>query len=279
VQAGVSGLEIEPAMILPNVVKELDPNVISGTLVLVPLLNTTGFCFEQVNAVWDDTDLNTLGRGRQDGRISEALVHTYYDEVISRADALIDIHTGALWGYFRYAGVYRGRSESNSLSLAIALGLPHVLLGQMEDQSMAFEAAKDGKAVVSAWIGGGPGLRDYGNEDLARTRMVVLNAMKQLGMLGGSLEGQKAQVIEQHTVIRVGGERGLTFMDKNKRGKLIKAGEEIGYVRHPYTGEILQKIVAPREGVMLHAGASWPIVPEAAILSILGKPIDTASTA
>ena len=105
VQAGVSGLEIEPAMILPKVVEELDPAKISGTLLLVPLLNTSGFEFEQVNAVWDDKNLNTLGRGRADGTVSDQMIHRYYEEVISRADAMVDIHTGALWGYFRYAGV------------------------------------------------------------------------------------------------------------------------------------------------------------------------------
>ena len=42
---GVSGLEIEPAMILP-LVTELDPAPLRGTFV-VPLLNTSGFEFEQ----------------------------------------------------------------------------------------------------------------------------------------------------------------------------------------------------------------------------------------
>ena len=37
VQAGVSGFEIEPAMILSKLVDELDPRRISGTLLLVPL--------------------------------------------------------------------------------------------------------------------------------------------------------------------------------------------------------------------------------------------------
>ena len=46
VQAGVSGLEIEPSLILPKVVEEIDPAQVSGTLVLVPLMNTSGFEFE-----------------------------------------------------------------------------------------------------------------------------------------------------------------------------------------------------------------------------------------
>ena len=43
VQAGVSGLEIEPSLVLPLVVKEIDPANLSGTLIVVPLMNTSGF--------------------------------------------------------------------------------------------------------------------------------------------------------------------------------------------------------------------------------------------
>jgi predicted deacylase len=185
---------------------------------------------------------------------------------------VIDIHTGGQWGYFRYAGVYKVGAVEESRELAVALGLPQVLLGQAEDESLAYEAAKDRKVVVSAWIGGGPGLRDYRDEDMGRVRRAVLNGMKHLGMQEGEVEveEEKVAVIEGHTVIRVGGERGLTFMAKEKRGQKVGAGEQIGYVKHPFTGDIVQEIVAPREGVVLHAGASWPVVPEGATLAILG---------
>ncbi len=59
--AGMSGLEIEPALILPQVVAELDPAVLQGTLLVVPLFNTSGFEFEQVNAIWDDKTLPRPG--------------------------------------------------------------------------------------------------------------------------------------------------------------------------------------------------------------------------
>ena len=130
VQAGLSGLELEPALILPQVIKALNPAELSGTLVLVPLMNTSGFEFEQVNAAWDDKDLNALGRGKADGTISEQMLHQYYQEVVSKADALLDIRTGAQWSYHRYAGIYKTVEVEASRQLAIALGLGQVLLGQ-----------------------------------------------------------------------------------------------------------------------------------------------------
>ncbi|MDL5055627.1 succinylglutamate desuccinylase/aspartoacylase family protein [Oscillatoria laete-virens NRMC-F 0139] len=279
VQAGTSGLEIEPALILPQVAKALDASRVSGTVVIVPLMNTSGFEFEQIASVWDNKHLNEVGRGRADGTVSEQMIHQYYQNVIAKADALVDIRTGAQWGYHRYAGVYREGSVEASKALAIALGLPQVVLGQPADQSMAFEAAKDGKAVVAAHIGGGPGLRDYREEDLKRFQNAVLNAMRHLKMLdeGVEYESDRMQVIEAHSFLMPSGERGFTFMDKTKRGKAVSAGEELGYIRHPFTGEIVERITAPRAGVVVHAGASWPVQLEGLVLAIVGDLVEEIS--
>lgn len=274
VQSGTSGLEIEPALILPKIIDELDPANMKGTLVMVPLMNTSGFEFTQINTAWDDKHLNQLGRGDVNGTISEQMIYQYYEAVISQADALLDIHTGSQWSYHHFAGVYGDAEKSKAM--AIALGLPQVVIGRTDNQSIASEASKDGKVVVSAYIGGGPGLRDYRDQDLGRVRNAVLNSMRHLGMLDGTTESDvdKVAVLEQHTVIMPTGERGFTFIDKNKRGTQLEAGDELGYVRHPFTGERLETITAPRDGIMVHAGASWPVPLEDTVLAILGDLIE-----
>jgi len=272
VQAGASGLEIEPALILPKIAAALDPAALAGTVVVVPLMNTSGFLFEQVNSAWDDKNLNSLGRGSANGTVSEQMINVYYQNVLAKADALLDIRTGAQWSYDRYAGVYQTGAVDDSTSLAVSLGLPQVLVGQPHDNSMAQALAEDGKAVVSAHIGGGPGLRDFREEDMQRIENAVHNALRHLGMLGGEIESESGavDVIAAHTVLTPNGERGFIFMDSEKRGAQVKAGEQIGFVQHPFTGDILEKITAPRDGVMLFAGASWPVPLEGTILAILG---------
>lgn len=276
VQAGTSGLELEGALFLPEVVRELDPAQLAGTLVVVPILNTSGFEFEQRNAVWDDKDLFTVGRGRADGTVSERLLHTYYREVIGRADALLDIHSGERWGYFNYAGVYRAGDVAGSRALAVALGLPQVLVGQPDDGSAALEAARDGKRVVSVWIGGGPGLRDFREESARRHKNAVLNALRHLGMLGGRPAGEtgKVAVLEGHTVVGLPGERGFVLMDRSRRGAKVKAGDRLGVVKHPDTGDVVEEILAPRDGWVVDGGASWPMVPEGGLLALLGDLVE-----
>ena len=272
IHAGVSGLELEASAVLPLLISELEPATMRGTLIVSPLFNTSGFEFEQVNAVWDDKNLNALGRGNADGTVSEMLVHRYYSEVIAQADALLDLRSGGLFGYYCYAGVYSHGDVTASQSLAVALDLPQVLLGQPDDNSMAQAAAEDDKAVVSVWIGGGPGLRDYRHDNNRRLRNAVLNAMGHLGMIDtrSSSIGSSVAVIERHSIVKPTGPRGLTFMDKEKRGTQVEAGEVIGYVRHAHTGAHINDIEAPRSGVMLHAGTVWPVAPEDEPLAILG---------
>lgn len=276
VQAGTSGLEIEPSLILPHVVNELDPAAISGTLIMAPLMNTSGFEFTQINSVFDDKHLNELGRGDANGSISEQLVGAYYEAVIANADALIDIRTGSQWSYHHFAAVYEDGAVDQSKALAVALGLPQVVLGKSPDGSMAYEAATDGIATVSAHIGGGPGLRDYRDRDLGRMRNAVLNAMRHLGMLDGAIKSDvdKVTVIAGQTAIRPTGARGFTFMDKRLRGQRVDAGDVLGIVRHPFSGETLAEIKAPQAGIVVDGGASWPVVPEGEILAIIGDLVE-----
>lgn len=278
VQAGLSGLEIEPALILPQIVNEIDPAVLKGTLIIIPLMNTSGFEFEQVNSAWDGLPLNALGRGDAKGTVSQQMIHHYFEAVIKQADALLDIRTGAQWSYHCYAGVYNSGEVAKSRDLAMALGLPQVVLGQPENNSLAAAAASEGKTVVSAFIGGGPGLRDYREQDLGRVRTAVMNALHHLGMLSATptadgTASPTSTLLNLHTVISTSGARGFTFMDTAKRGLSIAKGEQIGIVRHPFTGEVIETITAPREGVLIHAGASWPVPIEGEVLAMLGDPL------
>jgi predicted deacylase len=200
------------------------------------------------------------------------MVFQYYQQVLAHATAFIDIRSGSQWSYHWYSSVYSAGKTAEATALAAALGLPQVMLGQPEDQSMAREAALDGKLVVVAHTGGGPGLRDHRERDQERIRNAVLNAMRHLKMLHDApvYETDTIPVIEAHTVLLAEGERGMVFVDASRRGSHIQAGEAIGYIRHPFTGEVLENITAPRAGVMLHAGTSWPMPLEGLPLAILG---------
>ena len=69
-------------------------------------------------------------------------------------------------------------------------------------------------------------------------------------MLDGALESLDGPVtvLAGHTFMRLPRERGLTFIDKTKRGNNLAAGEQIGYVKHPFTGDICGASGGPGRG-------------------------------
>lgn len=275
VHAGMSGLEIEPALTLPRWLRSIDPRSLRGNLIVAPLFNLSGFEFETIEAAWDGADLNALGAGRVDGTVSEQLIHAYASTVLEQADAVIDLRTGAQWGYYRYAGVHDvGGSEriEASLALAASLGLPHAALGEPVGSTLAGAMAARGVTWVTAWLGGGPGLRDHREADSEALEHLMDGALAHLGMSDGS-PPDPARRLRIHTFLRPEAQRGLTFMDTGLRGSQVSAGTELGVVRHPFEGHVVRSVLAKRDGIVLHAGASWPVVPEGSTLAILADPL------
>lgn len=272
--AGASGLEVEPALALPSFINALDPSKLRGALFLVPMLNTSGLEFEREASAWDGKRLNQLGRGRPDGTVSEQLLDGFYRTLVEPADALLELRTGALTSYHRFAAVF-GQTEApvafeRSCELAASLGLTDVVVNFPTEPSLAFAAAQAGQAVAIAAIGGGPGFRDRRHEDGDRARRAARNALIALGMLDGAIEqpnGAPRRLLV-HTWFTQGQERGLTLITA-ERGAMVQAGDKVGHVLHPFTGDIVHEFVAPRAGVVVHLGAAWPLMPEGTPLAAI----------
>lgn len=275
IQAGLSGLEIEPALTLPSWIAAIDPKQLQGNLIVAPLFNLSGFEFEQIDSIWDGTDFHQSGLGSSDGTLSEQLLNAYASMILQDADTLIDIRTGSQWGYYHYAGVHDVGNQdriTTSLDLATVLGLPHVALGEPVNNTFAGKIAEQGKPVVTVWIGGGPGLRDHRERDAKALTNLLDATLHHLGMLAGQAQSD-SPIVRIHTILRPTGARGLTFMNTALRGQQVAAGDELGIVRHSFEGTVLSRICAPHSGIVLHAGASWPVVPEGTPLAILGDPL------
>ncbi len=276
IQAGLNGLEIEPATVLPTVLQEINLDTLYGTLLVVPLLNTSGFEFQQAASAWDDREMHALGRGDAHGTVSERLLDSYFRTFVTACDALLEIRTGAQWSYAHYVAVH-AHAPASAVALAASLGLRDVLVNLPEDNTPVAAAARAGAAAVTVWIGGGPGLRDHREEDAAQVRRAVLGALQHLGMLdAGSAGGGAVRQLEHVATLTHTHERGLVFMDASLRGGVVRQGDRLGYVRHPFSGVHLEDVRAPADGVLIDAGLSWPLAPEGTPLAIIGRPVTDA---
>jgi predicted deacylase len=141
-----------------------------------------------VNPV-DGKNFNRVWPGKPDGTLTEVIAHTLMQEVVNKADALIDCHGGefdeSIGAFIITQAVGDPDLDERTINLAMALGMPFV---EVRDPSMPFTGTCSGAAVRS----GRPGLvleaGGQGQQDefyISTIYNSLQNALKYMGMKPG----------------------------------------------------------------------------------------------
>ena len=95
--SGAHGTEYVSIIALEKLIAKLDPAQITGTVILVPLINIASF--EQkvphVNPI-DNKSMNRFYPGKADGTQTERASYVITKQIVDRCDYLIDYHGGDL---------------------------------------------------------------------------------------------------------------------------------------------------------------------------------------
>ncbi len=90
---GTHGDEYEGPVGLKNLIGTLDPaDVVEGRLIVIPVLNVPAFQAAQRHSAQDGKNMNRVFPGDANGTITERIAHFVTNEVLARADVVIDIH-------------------------------------------------------------------------------------------------------------------------------------------------------------------------------------------
>src|SRR6266542_508396 len=126
--SGAHGTEYASIIAVTRLIQQLDAKAVSGTVILVPLVNVPSF--EQkvphVNPV-DSKSMNRFYPGKMEGTQTERASYLMTKEVVERCDHLIDLHGGDLdeslrpYSYWTKTGNEKLDAESRELVLAFGL--------------------------------------------------------------------------------------------------------------------------------------------------------------
>jgi len=286
VSAAVHGAEIIGTLGIGQVLRELDESKLRGTLIAVPVANTSAFEFGTRTTYWDGQNLNRDARNASpEGSPTEQLGHAYLTELASKADAIIDIHSGSADSYVWYtifAGSHGDEEvRERSKKMAVAFGLEQVMAKTPSRWSGGLvDAAVDaGTPAITPEIGGGADFLNNGQQQMEICAQGITNVMRMMGMLDGEIthESDKIQIVEANDEEMWSGTyAGIMLMDC-ERGDFLEDGDLYATVYHPFTGEKLGEIRAKGSGVVLNSGLVWPVVGQGAWLGVLGKVIEEVS--
>ena len=274
VNAGLHGAEYPAIEAVIRLGKTLDPARISGTVILMPVLNLPAF---QSRTPFvcpiDNVNPNRVFPGDPHGSYSEQMVHALVNEFIVHADAYIDLHGGDIPEDLVPFAISRAGDDAvsqKSKEMAIAFGLPYVLTVSKPVQvvkghragagtlSSYAAAAECGVPAILAEAGAGGQLQEDAVKLLVNG---VLNVMRHLGMMAPTAKHQVPSTklqgspnIQAPMVLTafewVYSKNAGMWYSRVAAGDVVKKGQEIGRIGDLF-GDTLEIVIAPMNGTVL----------------------------
>lgn len=256
--AGVHAYEYPPILALYRLKKKINPQHISGTLVLVHIANLPGF---QKRIVYynpyDWKNLNRVFPGNPKGTQAERIAYVLVEEVVKRCDALIDLHCGdgneALIPYCYWMLSGDNKLDNITKEMVLAFGIKRIIIDKSRTKDITDSRYLGNTAVLHSkpaitTESGFLGRTD--EEDIIRNLKGIYGVMRYFKIIEGEPDFVKEPIwIDKYEVIYSDSD-GL-FYPLTKMGYYVQRGEKVGYVTD-YLGEVRREYTAPFTGVVLY---------------------------
>lgn len=272
--SGAHGTEYTSIIALEKLIGMLNPAEISGTVIIVPLVNIPSF--EQkvphVNPV-DGKSMNRMYPGKMDGTQTDRASYLITKQVVEQCDHLIDYHGGDLdeslrpYSYWTTTG--NAKQDQFSREMVLAFGLDHIIISgdrpKDPNASRYLEntATTRGKPSITVEAGHAGTVEP---EDLAALVDGSIGVMRFLKMLPGSPVPIEHPVWVEKVLTIASDETGI-FYPLVKRGTFVEQGMKVGYVTD-YVGKTIFEARAPGAGVVLYICAVPSMTKGATIANI-----------
>src|SRR5437588_7493597 len=256
--SGLHGTEYASVIALEKLIPRMDTAQISGTVIILPLVNIPSFLQKvpHVNPV-DGKSMNRFYPGKIDGTQTERVSYLITKQVVERCDYLIDYHGGDLdedlRPYSYWSKVGNEKQDAITRDMVLAFGLDHIIVvtDRPKDPNasryLENTASTRGKPAIAVEAGHAGTVETNDVEALANG---TLNVMRYLKMLSGT-----ASMVEHPVWIgkvdTIASDQNGFFYPLVQRGTYVEQGMKVGYVTD-YFGNTILEARAPAAGVVLY---------------------------
>jgi predicted deacylase len=267
--AGIHGCEYSSIAAAVRFMRALDTSAVRGVVTAVPIVNHPSFESRSPFVTpQDGKNLNRCFPGTYDGTFSDALARAVFDELIIRADALIDLHGGDMVEALEPFCLYdEATVEDESRALAVSFGLPYVVRsssGAAISGTTSSAAAAIGVPAIIAEAGGCGRLEE---QAVALHVDGLANALRHLGALAGqpSPPTKGMRHVDRFVWLRSGVEGW--WEPSVRAGEEVAAGSRLGVVQDLY-GDVVDEVVASEAGVVLFVTTSPAVTVDGILLGL-----------
>lgn len=246
ISAAIHGDELNGIEIVSRLIKSPSIKNLRGTLIAIPMVNIYGV-LNQSRYLPDRRDLNRSFPGSRKGSLAGRIARLFLDEVVSKSDYGIDLHTGAIHRS-NLPQIRANLNDELTKEMAKAFGVPVLLNADIRDGSLRQAAADEGARVLL--YEAGQALR-YDEFSIRAGVKGIISVMRQIGMLNKTKhKGRKIEpfIAQQSGWVRAN-ESGFV-LHKAQLGDHVEKGDTLATISNPF-GEPLDSIISPATGVVI----------------------------
>lgn len=230
--AAIHGDELNGIEICRRLIQSIDPAELTGTLLLVPVVNMFGF-IQQTRYLPDRRDLNRCFPGSERGALGSRLAYLFRTQLVERATHIIDLHTGAIHRS-NLPQIRVNLDSEEATAMAEAFNSPVIMNSKDRDGSLRSQASELGIPLIL--YEAGEALRfDY--SAIKAGVNGVTNVMKMLKMMKGRRTRKKVTPVFAQRSVWVRSEGDGLVLAKVELGHTVSRGQLLAHVAPPHGGE------------------------------------------
>lgn len=274
--SGTHGDELEGQFVIFKIAEMIrkNPQYLNGSVDIYPALNPLGIDSIQRGVPAFDLDMNRIFPGNPKGSMVEKVAHDIFTD-LQGADMVIDIHSSNM--FLRELPQIR-ISEQTAETLVPYAKLCNIDMiwvhqaATVLESTLAHSLNSTGTPVLVAEMGVGMRI----NHSLCQQLFLgIVNLMNHMGIWTQPVDQSLLHepIISQgDSVDFLNAATSGVFVTEAHNGltSVVEAGQVIGQIISPLTGEVLQEVRAPHKGILFTIRA-YPIIYEGSLLARIHK--------
>ena len=254
VTAAIHGDELNGIEVVRRVLYELDSEKLTGAVIGVPIVNLQGFQ-RASRYLPDRRDLNRYFPGNTVGSSASRLAYSFFNEVITHCDALVDVHTGS----FHRANLPQLRADLKNpaiLELSQNFGATVVLHSSGATGTLRRAAADAGIPSVTLEAGEPARVQE---DAVAHGAKGVMTLMNELGMYKRAPHWNSRESVYFRSRWERADSGGVLFSTVGL-GDHVDKNDLLGTITDPITN-VQTEIRASRDGRILGMALNQFVMP------------------
>ena len=249
------GDEYEGSEGIIQVMNELRPEDIKGTLIGIPALNLEAFNagLRIAPIDWSYQDMNRAYPGNENGLITSRIAHFYMENFIKNSDYIISFHGGGNSLYLEPLAAYMPPdTEVGKASYGMARAFGAKVLWRQQNLPFSgittVESAKQGVPAIIPEIGGHCVRHEHRQYYVDICADGIKNVMRHVGMLDGDVPPADDAVDVELRYLHT--HHGGIHKPLKKAMEACREGEVLSEI-HNLFGEKVGEVIAPFDGMVI----------------------------